>query len=162
MDLTWRAPAYDGTITGWELRYGELPDLQSVEVVWGEWAAIEGATAETASHTVTGLVNGTFYAFELRALAGELVGEASVTAVTSPMAMPGPDALGALALDGLALEPRFEPLVTAYTAAAAADQARTTVTAAALDGTSSVAIAPGDADAATAATRWRWPRARPR
>ena len=57
-----------------------------------------------------------------------------------------PNALASLALDGLALDPSFDAATTAYTAAAPADMARTTVTASAVYGSAAVAIAPEDAD----------------
>ena len=57
--------------------------------------------------------------------------------------------LASLALGGLALDPAFDVGTTAYTAQAAADKARTTVSAAAVYGTASVSIAPADADAET-------------
>ena len=89
--LFWTAPEYDGEITGWELRYGEF-DTETDAPEWGEWTAIEGATAETASHTVTGLANGTPYAFQLRAMAGATAGEATLPMVTFPLAALAADA----------------------------------------------------------------------
>ena len=79
--LTWTAPEYGGTLTGWELRYGATGDG---DPSWGTWTAIAGATATTAAHTVTGLSNGTEYAFELRALAGVTKGVTSERQVAQP------------------------------------------------------------------------------
>ena len=94
--LTWSAPAYDGTITGWELRHGET-DAADGEPGWGAWNAIAGATAATAEHTVTGLANGTEYAFELRAVAGATKGLASQRRVARPAepVLPPIDSIGA-------------------------------------------------------------------
>ncbi len=88
--LTWTAPESVEPITGWQFRHGATgagegeTGGEDAEPDWGEWTAIEDATAQTRAHTVTGLVNGTEYAFELRALAGELVGEASVRRLALP------------------------------------------------------------------------------
>ena len=81
--LTWTAPESVEPITGWQLRHGATGG-EDAEPGWGAWTAIEDATAGTAEHTVTGLVNGTEYAFELRALAGALVGAASVRRLARP------------------------------------------------------------------------------
>ncbi len=54
-----------------------------------------------------------------------------------------------LGLDGMELEPGFSGTVTAYTARALAETEQVTVTAAAVYGASSVAVAPGDADTGT-------------
>ena len=54
--------------------------------------------------------------------------------------------LASLALDGLELDPAFDAATTAYTAAAPEDAETVTVTAAAVYGTSEVAVTPADAD----------------
>ena len=88
--LTWTAPESAAPITGWQLRYGPTGAEEGAtasedsEPDWGEWTAIEDATAGTAEHIVTGLENGAEYAFELRALAGDLVGESSVRRLARP------------------------------------------------------------------------------
>ena len=88
--LTWTAPESVEPITGWQLRHGPTgaeegeTASEDAEPDWGEWTDIEDATAGTAEHTVTGLENGAEYAFELRALAGALVGEASVRRLARP------------------------------------------------------------------------------
>ena len=83
--LTWEAPEYEGTITGWQVRHGAV-DAATDAVAWGEWTAVEDATAETVSHTVTGLDNGTAYGFELRAMAGAAAGAASAPVRATPAA----------------------------------------------------------------------------
>ena len=55
---------FDLPIDSWEVRRKEAD-----AAAWGAWAEIAGATAETVSHTVTGLENGTRYAFQVRAKA---------------------------------------------------------------------------------------------
>ncbi|MYG28461.1 MAG: hypothetical protein F4213_21000, partial [Boseongicola sp. SB0677_bin_26] len=80
--IDWTAPEYDGTITGWQFRQGAVAS----PFAWGGWTDVEGATAETASHTVTGLENGTTYLFQVRAMAGEVAGAASNRAGTTPVA----------------------------------------------------------------------------
>ena len=81
--LTWSAPEYDGTITGWQVRYGAV-DGATAQTDWGDWIDIADATA--TSHTITGLENGTFYGFEVRAMAGSASGDSSVTMLVAPMA----------------------------------------------------------------------------
>ena len=83
--LTWTAPESAEGITGWQVRHGAADP----SVAWGEWTDIEGATAETTTHTVTGLDNGTFYGFQVRAMAGTAEGEASDTFLAQPMAASG-------------------------------------------------------------------------
>ena len=86
--LTWTAPSYSGTITGWEYRTGETESRGYF--AWNDWTAVTGGTASTASHTVTGLVNGEAYKFRVRALAGDAEGaESAVAAITLPMRSTG-------------------------------------------------------------------------
>ena len=73
--LSWTDPG-DATITGYELRVDS-----------GAWADIAGSDADTASHTVTGLTNGTEYGFALRAANGSGDGAVSSIAAT-PLAVP--------------------------------------------------------------------------
>ena len=75
-ELSWDDIAYSGTITGWRYRYGVL-DGPTGSVDWGEWTAIAGADGETRAFTLTGLVNDTEYGVQLRAVAGETLGEMS-------------------------------------------------------------------------------------
>ncbi len=79
--LTWTAPGHAG-ITGWELR------TAAESTPWTDdgtgWAAIDGADAETASHTVTGLDNGVLYRLQLRAMSGAVAGMASPVAEAQP------------------------------------------------------------------------------
>lgn len=51
----------DNLITAWEYRYRREPGG------WGGWMSIPGATYTTHSYTVTGLIDGSTYTFELRA-----------------------------------------------------------------------------------------------
>ena len=91
--LAWTAPESVEPITGWQLRHGATGAAEGEtagedsEPDWGEWTDIEGATGDTSGHTVTGLENGAEYAFELRALAGALVGEASARRLARPEAV---------------------------------------------------------------------------
>ena len=59
--LTWNDQA-DSSITGYEYR------TRWAGVAWGAWTAIASGDADTTSHTVTGLTNGTEYRFKLRAV----------------------------------------------------------------------------------------------
>ena len=80
--LSWNEISYSGTITGWQYRYGVLDTAYTVD--WGDWTDIEDATAQTLSHTVTGLVNDTRYGIQLRAVAGENAGDMSRRRVVWP------------------------------------------------------------------------------
>lgn len=71
----------DSEITSWEYRYRREPDG------WGGWLAVPGATYTTHSHTVTGLINGRTYTFELRSRDSYAAGptaSATVTLVEGP------------------------------------------------------------------------------
>ena len=59
--LSWSHPS-DGTITGYELRRRQGSGS------WTAWTAVSGSDKDTISHTASGLVNGTSYVFELRAV----------------------------------------------------------------------------------------------
>ncbi len=75
VDLAWTAPS--GTITKYQVRQGTGDPL-----VWGAWADITGTT----SHTVTGLTGGTQYSFQVRAVAGTVLGRMSAAASATPAA----------------------------------------------------------------------------
>ena len=75
--LSWTDPGND-TITGYELRVDS-----------GAWADIAGSDADTASHTVTGLTNGTAYSFALRAANASGDGAVSSIAATPRAAVAG-------------------------------------------------------------------------
>ena len=67
----------------------------------------------------------------------------------SDCAAVAPNALGLLALDGLALDPAFDAATRTYTASAPEDAQRVTVTAEAVYATAALGIAPEDADEET-------------
>ncbi len=62
--LGWVDPG-NAAISGYEVRRGVGSPL-----VWGEWTAISGSDADTTGHSVSGLVNGEEYSFQVRAVAG--------------------------------------------------------------------------------------------
>ena len=80
VDLSWTAGTAEGAgaTTGWQYRMDD-----------GEWMDIDGSDADTSSHSVTDLMNGTAYTFEVRAVnafgAGE-AGSAMATPATTPSA----------------------------------------------------------------------------
>ena len=84
--LGWEAPTDAEGITGWRVRHGEVNVHGGSEppVAWVDWADIEGATAQTTSHVVTDLSNGTLYAFQVRAMAGEVEGDAAEQVSATP------------------------------------------------------------------------------
>ena len=76
VELSWPAPAVPVT----RYQYRQSPDGGTT---WGGWT---NTTGTAASHTVTGLTNGTQYSFQVRAenAAGQSPASATVTATPSP------------------------------------------------------------------------------
>ena len=107
--LSWTAPASDGgtAITKYQYRYsaGSTVDTSATSATWTD--VPDGADADTDAHnettfTVTGLTNGTQYAFEVRAVnSGD--GPAATTTPIIPTPLTSTDAtLSALALSNAA------------------------------------------------------------
>ena len=92
MWLGWRSPA-DFTISGYEYRQKEGTDD------FGVWQKILGSRSGTTFHIVTGLINGTSYTFQVRAVnaAGESgsSGEQSATPATASSAPVKPEGFAA-------------------------------------------------------------------
>ena len=80
--LTWDDPN-DSTITKYQVRY-----RSSLTMSWGEWADISGSGATTTMHTVTGLLNGDLYTFEVRAVNAGGNGSSAQTSATPRIAAP--------------------------------------------------------------------------
>ncbi len=87
--LGWADPS-DSTITSWE--YQQKTGAGS----YGAWMAIGSSSATTTAHTVTGLSDGTTYAFKVRAVNASGNGDASdeVTAATTAAKPTGLTATG--------------------------------------------------------------------
>jgi len=113
--LTWDRYDAGFTIAGWQYRQRTLDDAD-----WNpDWTAIPGSNAATATHTVTGLANGTTYLFQVRGCAPAGQDEPlhchveSVAASTTPSANApsfGGAAIGALTLsEGTPVEPIILP-----------------------------------------------------
>ena len=68
--LRWTKP--DGSITGYNLRYGKTGARGRAT-----WAAMTGSGASTVTHTVTGLDNGAEYSFRIRAVNASGAGAAT-------------------------------------------------------------------------------------
>ncbi len=79
--LNWTDPN-DDTITKYQVRYGAGSTVPAT-ATWGD---ITGSGATTISHDVTGLTNGTQYAFEIRAVNATGNSDASATVTTTPTA----------------------------------------------------------------------------
>ncbi|WP_446830455.1 fibronectin type III domain-containing protein [Candidatus Foliamicus sp.] len=77
--LAWSNPQ-DSTITKYQVRYG----AGSAVPATATWGDITGSGAGTTSHTVTGLTNGTQYAFEIRAVNADGNSDASSTVTATP------------------------------------------------------------------------------
>ena len=81
--LAWTNPQ-DSTITKYQLRYGATePDSVTVPTT-ATWGDIADSGATTTSHVVTGLTNGTEYAFEIRAVNATGDSDASATVTATP------------------------------------------------------------------------------
>ncbi len=89
--LTWNDPS-NSAITGYDLRQRISGGS------WGSWTQIS-SSASTTSHTVTGLTNSQTYEFEVRAVAGTVLGAVSTVSATptapSPTAPAAPSNLSA-------------------------------------------------------------------
>ncbi len=59
---------------------------------WTEWVNVDGSSASTTSHTVTGLANGTEYTFQLQAVRNVDYGGHAATAKATPKVPSEPDA----------------------------------------------------------------------
>ncbi len=79
--LEWTDPG-NSTITRYQVQQKSGTDA------YGEWGDIEGSTAATTSHILTGLDNNTTYTFRIRAVNAGGVGAASVEAAATPIAIP--------------------------------------------------------------------------
>jgi len=94
--LEWDDPG-DSTITGWQYRAGTAGNF-------GPWTDIAGSAATTTAHRITGLANGTAYAFRLRAVNANGNGDESGEATATPRAAPAkPTGFTATPGDGEAL-----------------------------------------------------------
>ena len=130
-------------ITRWEIRRKEAD-----AGAWGAWTRIAGATAETVSHTVTGLENGTRYAFQVRARAlrwtltssGTVEAEpASTTSTANPATGLAASSATQTAVDlawTLPTQPEGVTLTGVEVQQQAADESWTTVATLAADATS--------------------------
>ena len=84
--LSWKDLG-DANITHWEYQQKEG------STGYGSWTDISGSGATTTTHTVTGLTNGTEYAFKVRAVNPSGDGAASNEVTAMPTAGPGPNLL---------------------------------------------------------------------
>ncbi len=81
--LDWTDPGH-ASITKYQVRYAEDSESVPANVIWAD---IEGSSATTTSHTVTGLTNGSLHAFEVRAV--NAAGEGPAAAVTATPSIDG-------------------------------------------------------------------------
>ncbi len=77
--LTWTDPGND-SITKYQVRYGAGSSVPAT----ANWEDIPGSGATTVRHEVTGLTNGTQYAFEIRAVNASGDSDASDTVTATP------------------------------------------------------------------------------
>ena len=76
--LSWTAPTGGGAVSRYEYQQKAGTDA------YGAWTPIPGSGPSTTSHTVTGLTNGTAYAFRVRAVNSVGNGAASNEATATP------------------------------------------------------------------------------
>ncbi len=91
VDLNWTDPG-DDTITSYDYR------IRSGSA-WNTFP-IPGSDADTTSHTVTGLTDGTEYTFQIFAKAGSVFSPSSASATATPMAPPPAKPTGLTAAPG--------------------------------------------------------------
>ena len=108
--LSWTAPASNGlAISSYEYQQKAGADA------YGPWTSIPGSGPSTRSYTVTGLTNGTTYAFRVRAVNGAGPGEASNEAtalgrlVWARTEMEVADAINAARTEAFGADRRFTP-----------------------------------------------------
>ncbi len=77
--LSWDDPS-NSDIASYEYRQGT-----GDTVSWNNWTAIPNSDADTTSHTVTGLTNGTQYSFQIRAVWSGVKGTTSTTVTATPV-----------------------------------------------------------------------------
>ncbi len=80
VQLSWDDPS-NSAITKYQYRRGT-----GDPVAWGEWTDFPISRADTTSKILTGLANGTEYSFQIRAVAGTVLGAASDTVSATPTA----------------------------------------------------------------------------
>ncbi len=83
--LSWDDPS-DSSIEKYQLRQWASADSEPAT-----WTDIAGSDADTVSHTVTGLTNGTAYSFRVRAVGAGGDGAQSDIATATPVAVTGAD-----------------------------------------------------------------------
>ena len=101
--LTWTAPEYGGSITGYEFRFCRV--TSPTQCPYDEWKSTESTTSHTVKYWYTEhggrtyrfrLSNGRKYRFQVRALAGDAEGLSSVEVEATPVAAPAAPSAGVL------------------------------------------------------------------
>ncbi len=82
--LKWTDPGNDA-ITKYQYRQGTGP---VGSITWSDWTDIPNSDEDTTEYTVTGLTNGTRYYFEVRAVAGTVLGTATASTAITPVDKP--------------------------------------------------------------------------
>ena len=78
--LTWSNPD-----NRYILRYRYRVATEGTAIDTADWQQIYGSDKDTTSHTITGLINGTTYSFQVQAVgAGSMIGAASDTVTATP------------------------------------------------------------------------------
>ncbi len=88
--LRWTDPG-DNSITRYQVRQ------KAGSGNYGNWADIDGSSAATTRHTVTGLTNDTAYTFRIRAMSANTPGPESAEVTATPVSVAAPTSLTARA-----------------------------------------------------------------
>ena len=87
--LNWRNPN-NPNITKYQVRHKAGTSFTSLD----SWVDIPGSGSSTRNHLITNLTFGTTYAFQVRAVNGNVSGAASDVLTAAPTPLPGPNAAG--------------------------------------------------------------------
>ena len=149
LTVEWTAPADNGggEVTSYDARYIETSADETVDINWTVEQAWTSGGGDLR-HTITGLVTGTRYDVEVRAV-NSVDGGAWSAEESATTSLSGDATLRALALTGSTLYPSFASGTRSYKASTGHADGLVTVAATASDANASVAFRDGDGNSLT-------------